>query len=224
MILSKPIWSPTNKTYTINVLNHGTITYSEVRSINDPEVRSTSGNHFLNDPDINKKEFQELFMDFIKEFIEFSKDIFSTPIKDTIFIKRSKHILKQISKTNNYGERCLITWKPEKIIITSNNYEIYWDVDIVVLDDTIDSELIKSVTTNIIEPNEEIQEITTISPEQDNENISRALLKKKVREERLKVAIAKLKAEKLAAKYFRRYGNDLDVSYESDLSSDSDSN
>ena len=70
--------------------------------------------------------------------------------------------------------------------------------------------------------NEELNEISDISPEQHIENSSRALLKKKVREARLKVAIAKIKAEKLAAKYFRRYGNDLDVSYESDLSSDSD--
>lgn len=224
MILSKPIWSPANKTYTINILNHGTITYAEVRSTYEPEVRSTSGNNFLNEPDINKKEFQELFTDFIKVFIEFSKGVFSTPIKDTIFTKRSKHIFKQISKTNNYGEKCLITWKPIKIIITSTNYEIYWDFDIVVLDNTINSENITLATTNIIEPAEEIQEITTISPEQDNKNISRSLMKKKVREARLKVAIAKLKAEKLAAKYFRRYGDDLDVEYESDLSSDSDSN
>ena len=214
MILSKPIWSSTAKTYTINITGNDTLSYSE--------IRDASGNDFFNEPDTIKKEFQKIFIELVKEFTEFLKDIFSTPIKDTIFIKRSKHVFNQLPKTNNYGKRCLFTWTPIKIIISSTSYEIYWDINIVVLDDTIECELIKSETTNIIEANEELNEISDISPEQHIENSSRALLKKKVREARLKVAIAKIKAEKLAAKYFRRYGNDLDVSYESDLSSDSD--
>ena len=214
MILSKPIWSSTTKTYTINITGNDTLSYSE--------IRDASGNDFFNEPDTIKKEFQKIFIELVKEFTEFLKDIFSTPIKDTIFIKRSKHVFNQLPKTNNYGKRCLFTWTPIKIIISSTSYEIYWDINIVVLDDTIECELIKSETTNIIEANEDLNEISDISPEQHIENSSRALLKKKVREARLKVAIAKIKAEKLAAKYFRRYGNDLDVSYESDLSSDSD--
>ena len=214
MILSKPIWSSTNKTYTINVLNHEAISYTE--------LKNTSGDDFFKEPDINKKDFQELFMEFIKEFIEFSKDIFSTPIKDTIFIKKSKHIFQRINETDNYGKRCLFTWKPIKIVISSMLYEIYWDIDIVLLDTAIQSEQIESETTNIVEANEEIQEIVNISPEQDNQNKSRALFLKKVREAKMKAAIATMKAERLAARYFRRYGNDLNVSYESDLSSDSD--
>ena len=214
MILSKPIWSSTNKTYTITIIDPQTISYSE--------IRNTSGDDFFNEPTTNKKAFEEVFIDLVKEFIIFTKDIFSTPIKDTIFIKRSKHIFKQIVKSNNYGKRCLISWKPIKIIISVNSYEIYWDVSIVLLDDSIDCENIQSEAINIIEPNIELQELSNISPEEDQHISSRALLKKKVREAKLKVAIAQLKAEKLAARYFRRYGNDLDISYESDLSSDSD--
>lgn len=214
MILSKPIWSSTTKTYTINITGNDTLSYSE--------IRDASGNDFFNEPNTTKKEFQTIFIILVKEFTEFLKGTFSTPIKDTIFIKRSKHVFSQLAKTNNYGKRCLFTWTPIKIIVSSITYEIYWDINIAVLDDTIDCELIKSETTNIIEANEDLNEISDISPEQHIENSSRALLKKKVREARLKVAIAKIKAEKLAAKYFRRYGNDLDVSYESDLSSDSD--
>lgn len=214
MILSNPIWSSMNKTYSIHISNPETITYSE--------LRNTSGNEFFNEPDINKKEFQEVINDFITEFIAFSKVTFSTPIKNTNLIKRLKHIFTQISNQHNYGKQCLITWKPTKIVISSALYEIYWDVTTVLFDDSIEYEKIDPDTTTIVEPVIEIQEISNISPEQDYTSSSRALLKKKVRETRLKVAIVKLKAEKLAAKYFRRYGNDLNVSDESDLSSDSD--
>jgi len=172
MILSKPIWSSTTKTYTINITGNDTLSYSE--------IRDASGNDFFNEPDTIKKEFQKIFIELVKEFTEFLKDIFSTPIKDNIFIKRSKHVFNQLPKTNNYGKRCLFTWTPIKIIVSSIYYEIYWDINIVVLDDTIDCEFIKSETTNIVEANEELNEMSDISPEQHIENSSRALLKKRL--------------------------------------------
>ena len=46
--------------------------------------------------------------------------------------------------------------------------------------------------------------------------------KQRIREARLKVALAKLKAERMTQKYYMRYGEDLEAE-ESELSSISDS-
>jgi len=219
MLLSKPIWSSTNKSWTINVEKHESISYSEIR---DP-----SGNDFFDLPDTSKEEFQEVFLDLTKKFIEYCKSHFSTPIKENIFMKRAKNIFEKVSSSNIYGNKYLITWKPNKIVIKSSDYELLWDIEYVSLENKISSyetlEAHNSSTINIIEASEELKEIKTIdnnSLQNDIHNSSRAIYKKKVREARLRAAIATMKAERMASKYFRRYGNELDLSVESDLSSD----
>ena len=83
-------------------------------------------------------------------------------------------------------------------------------------------------STTIIQSNPaEICEIESIEPAKvSNSNelelISRANLKKKIRETRLKATILAMKAERMAEKYFRRYGLNSNFEYESDLSLDSD--
>jgi hypothetical protein len=219
MLLSKPIWSSTNKSWTIIVEKHESISYSEIR---DP-----SGNDFFDLPDTSKEEFQEVFLDLTKKIIEYCKSHFSTPIKENIFMKRAKNTFQKVSSSNIYGNKYLITWKPNKIIINSSDYELLWDIEYISLENKISSyetlESNNNSTINIIEANEELKEIETldnVSLQNNIHNSSRAIFKKKVREARLRAAIATMKAERMASKYFRRYGNELDLSVESDLSSD----
>jgi hypothetical protein len=48
------------------------------------------------------------------------------------------------------------------------------------------------------------------------------LLKQKVRKAKLKAAVATMKAERMAEKYFRRYGIQTNLDSDSDISFDSD--
>jgi hypothetical protein len=56
----------------------------------------------------------------------------------------------------------------------------------------------------------------------ESESKERTMEKQRIREARLKVALAKLRAERMVQKYYMRYGEDLEGE-ESELSSASDS-
>ena len=58
--------------------------------------------------------------------------------------------------------------------------------------------------------------------EMESESKERTMEKQRIREARLKVALAKLRAERMVQKYYMRYGEDLEGE-ESELSSASDS-
>ena len=68
----------------------------------------------------------------------------------------------------------------------------------------------------------ENEEIQFDNSESEINISSRAMLKKQVRQIRLKAAIATMRAERMAEKYFRRYGIHTDLDGESELSLDSD--
>jgi hypothetical protein len=55
----------------------------------------------------------------------------------------------------------------------------------------------------------------------ETETKEKTMEKQRIREARLRVALAKLKAERMAQKYYMRYGEDLEAE-DSELSSDSD--
>ena len=134
---------------------------------------------------------------------------------------------------NNYGNTVLLTWIPYVLEINPSYFELRWNVQVERIDNTLPSNSIE-YSDELNEPIIEAIEIIHSNPAELNELVesnntdseelkvsSRSIMKRKIREVRLKSAILALKAERLAEKYFRRYGMDSDFQYESDLSLDS---
>jgi hypothetical protein len=79
--------------------------------------------------------------------------------------------------------------------------------------------------TIIIQQNDIIENVDIpfdISEQTIHQVSSRAILKQKVRQAKLKASIATMKAERMAEKYFRRYGIQTELGSDSELSLNSD--
>ena len=164
------------------------------------------------------------------------KSWFASPIKTSMFLKKVKNNFMKIPE-KNYGNTCLFTWTPHMLVIHSNYYELFWNVFIEKHDTILPSNLIEYSDEFDLPLQEhsnpaevELKEVSfienqiqsTLVPLSTIQLTSRANIKKKIRETRLRAAILALKAEKLAEKYFRRYGKAPNFEYESDLSLNSD--
>lgn len=227
MLFSTPEWSSSKNSYSVKIQYDSTFIYTE--------KRHSSGEDFFSDPSNEKKNFIKA-IDSIAEAIHIHGSTwFASPIKSAIFIKKLRHIFMKIPENyqNNYGNTVLLTWIPYVLEINPSYFELRWNVQVERIDNTLPSNSIE-YSDELNEPIIEAIEIIHSNPAELNELVesnntdseelkvsSRSIMKRKIREVRLKSAILALKAERLAEKYFRRYGMDSDFQYESDLSLDS---
>jgi hypothetical protein len=203
------------------------------------ETRTNSlNNSFYDTINIEDDKFKSVVNNFANVVYQEGAGWFATAIKPEIFLKKVKHTFDEIPRCEKkpYGNTVIFTWVPYQLEITSKSFEISWEIfkyenyDSIIPSNFIDfsEELEIQPRTIVIQQNEIIEnaEIPFDSSEQDVHPISsRAagmLLKQKVRKAKLKAAIATMKAERLAEKYFRRYGVQTDLDSDSDLSFDSD--
>jgi len=221
MSFKAPIWNNKNNCYEININIDTKFEYIELRTNNNLEKEPESS------------EFHSIVNTIIEELGEQGKTWFSSPIKSSVVLKRLVHKYnRSIPAVYEDNTRYKLMYTPKLFIIYPGKFELYWNVNYV-KDDLIPSEFIefseeledspaKTIIINDIVENVEI-------PFDNNEEIveevsSRAAFKQKVRHARLKAAIASMKAEKMAEKYFRRYGIQTGLEFESDseLSLESD--
>jgi hypothetical protein len=134
----------------------------------------------------------------------------------------------------SYGNTFKFTWSPVSLEITPKAFELKWTVSFVKINEQqvssngIDfAEDLESTEprTIVIQQNEIIENVDIpfdISEQSVHQVSSRAVLKQKVRQAKLKASIATMKAERMAEKYFRRYGVQTDLGSDSELSLNSD--
>lgn len=182
------------------------------------------------------QEFVELFLS--KAAVHFSK-----PLPVPIFLERLSHqwnTSEFTEKELTFNGHCLLKWIPANIFFYKGRYEIEWLlIEILDINETVaDSSATNSDTPKLeVTPDSvAIQEIplssvTLSSIEQPSQPSSQSIklkrnkLKQKIRRARLRVTLAQLRAEKLAERYYLRYGelnledsdSDSDLSYASDL-------
>lgn len=227
MSFTLPKWSSTHENYTIEITHTTTFEYVE--------IRESSGANFYHQPDVEVPEFKKVIEEIAKQIHIQGAKWFASPIKPAIFLKRVRNIFAPIPE-KNYGKTCFVTWSPYLLKLHSNYYELVWKVSVSKKEDILPTSAIE-YSDELNEPIEErvqlqsnpaeISEIELLENEvlpslNTMEISSRAAMKKKIRETRLKAAVLALKAEKLAEKYFKRYGNYSTFEYESDLSLNSD--
>jgi hypothetical protein len=227
MIFTTPQWNPSNNSYTIKI-DSSEFNYNEIRSL-------SSGDAFFSTVDITSNSFQEIINTLSLKINENSTSWFASPIKPHIFIKKVSHKFDVVPlNLYSYGNTFKFTWTPISLEITPKTFELKWNLSFVKINEqpassnTIDfAEDLDAIEprTIIIQQNDIIENIDIpfdISEQSVHQVSSRALLKQKVRQAKLKASIATMKAERMAEKYFRRYGVQTDLGSDSELSLNSD--
>lgn len=190
--------------------------------------------------------FQQIVTDLMTEFLEKTKQWFATPLKLESSLRRLKHLWPTVEKSDSY---MTLTFSPSSLIITSKEMTLKWTmVKSTPSDPFISADFLESTTPRprspVFQDNQApasavrtIQIQTTVDSsealvpvndlplsdilEMETETKEKTMEKQRIREARLRVALAKLKAERMAQKYYMRYGEDLEAE-DSELSSDSD--
>jgi len=176
---------------------------------------------------------------FATDFLKQASKYFSKPLERAVFFKRLVYEYSteevELTKILETGETFRATWIPARILFYTNRYELQLtlaELEAVIVPSAIPSgfleglgvpgEEIDSVVAQDELPELPIAEVNIIpygeiTPE---EKAKREQARRHVRQARLRASLAKLKAERMADRYYKRYGNfDMDSS-ESDLTSD----
>jgi hypothetical protein len=176
---------------------------------------------------------------FATDFLKQASKYFSKPLERTVFFKRLVYEYSteevELTKILETGETFRATWIPARIVFYTNRYELQLtlaELEAVIVPSAIPSGFLEGLGV----PGEEIDTVVAqdelpelpiaevniipyaeITPE---EKAKRELARKHVRQARLRASLAKLKAERLADRYYKRYGNFEMDSSESDLTSE----
>jgi len=154
----------------------------------------------------------EQFTTFVTVFLQKASKYFSQSIDMSLFLQRIQHTYD--GEQNEYGEEVEVSWIPAFVLFYPNRYVIHWKLI------TTESPPGKADTIEPLpaSPAVEPPATTSISPVRTTRE-----MRKKIRQARLKAAVAKLYLQRLTEKYYEKYGNfsGLEES-ESELSSESD--
>lgn len=202
-----------------------------------------------------------LLQSLIHQFIEQTKQWFTTPLGDESMKKRLRHTMESIEKPEQEGWFYPI-WKPISIKASRSQFMLTWiltqwtpSVPKISADFLMGPPTPRSQTPQPQSPEQPTAKSEPLVPEQElrtiqiqdtlipigdlplsdlpplsflNESsggdIKRQEIRHKIREARLRVALAKLKAERMEQRYYERYGEEpVDSEDSSELSSETDS-
>ena len=181
---------------------------------------------------ITEEELTEVF---IRDFLTQASKYFSKPLDTELFYKRVVYnwVTEDLELTGEESFRA--TWVPATIVFYTSRYELTFNLlelePIVqsIPPGFLDGLGVPGEVVPLIPVETEIPElpITAIAipfgEMSTDEKDKREAARKKIRQARLRASLARLRAEKMADRYFSRYGNfDMDGSG-SELSSEEES-
>ena len=206
------------------------------------------GIDFPDAPDVTTEEIQSKLETFLSTFIDKTKRYFSTPLRSKTILSRLNHVWEGLPQTAAgsvspgwYG----VVWKPSHMKILPREFVLVWKAGpLEATEPVIPTNFIAEAESRSPSPAPEVRTIqlqqstssgsglvelepTFADPADsrlmtlDYEAPSHRLEKKKIREAKLRAALASLKAERLAEKYYQKYGS-LPGEDSSDLSSESE--
>lgn len=202
---------------------------------------------FPDAPDVTQGPIKDTVETIINEFIEKTQRYFATPLRSKTILSRLNHVWEGIPLQNVSKEAgwYTVSWKPSKFKIAPREFTLVWkSMDLLPTDPVIPSNYLAGSESRSPSPAPEVRTIqiqqgnasgnglVELEPDFSEPHESRMvtleyeaphhrLEKKKIREAKLRAALAALKAERLAEKYYQKYGT-LPGEDSSDLSSDSE--
>lgn len=200
----------------------------------------------INDPPVIPDTIRDTI---VNSFIEQTKQWFTTPIGNESMKKRLRHVVnsKVLFAEEGWFEP---SWKPVVMNVFRNGFELGWNLEEWrATTPKIHADFLMGSQTPRAQSPEQAtasaQELRTIQiqdslipvgdlplsdlpplsfPSELESDAKRQEIRQKIREARLRVALAKLKAERMEHKYYERYGEvPMDSEESSELSSESDS-
>lgn len=230
MEISIPTWNSGTKCYTFTFLRC-TQSVEEVLFF-EPQIQE------FTIPATSPIYIEEI----VSEFLEKSKKYFTNPLS-------AEKVLRHLRQTTRQGDLpsesgwYTVQWKPSLFLVKAGEYELVWTLSS--YEQTIPaipaeftaSKTPRAQSPEVPEQTRTIQihdslipvgdlplsDLPPLSFSMEEVDPSREESKRRVREARLKMALAKLKAQRMEHKYFERYGHHLDVSEDSsDFSTDSE--
>lgn len=179
---------------------------------------------------------EEDLTEFVTEFLLQASKYFSKPLEISLFFRRIAHEydtsaveLKNIMET---GDTFRASWIPARITFYTNRYILHWtlcELESQIISSTIPSGFLDEPVVE--DTKSELPEVPLVEENQDAipfggippaEKEVKGKERKQIRQARLRAALAKFRAERLAERYYKRYGNFDWGNSDSELSSGSD--
>lgn len=229
MDVSNPIWNAQESSYLFTFTgNFPTVNGSAV-----------SENSQLALPDFTKQSCLE---EILTTFLEKTKRFFVTPLQLETVKKYLHHHIEQ-SNMPREGEYFVPVWKPSSMKMKSSEFGLYWSVvEWKPSEPLIQPNFFRSKTPQPLslppEPNLRTIHIqngmdslvpvgdlplSDLPPLNFGESPEKKEVRRRIREARLKVELARLKAKRMEQRYYERYGEDLEGEDSSLESSESES-
>ena len=202
--------------------------------INAPRMEETTS-----DPaklTVTEAELNDLF---VTDFLAQASKYFSKPLDPVLFYKRLvfEYITEEVdvASISQRAESFRATWIPARIIFYTARYELQLtlaELEPIIapgipsgfLDELgVDGEELHPVIMENELPEQPIAEVQVSLPFGEisaEEKAKRELARKHIRQARLRASLANLRAERMADRYYKRYGNFDMYSSESDLTSE----
>jgi len=223
MEIGVPTWNSSTMGYSFQILQSDSVledlVYYEAQELNLPATDSIS-------------------KAFVEEFLEKTKKYFTNPLIPEKVLRHLRHIQKASTLPTVAGWYSF-QWKPSSFIVKSGDFQLVWQVvSFKEATPVIPAEFTASTTPRAQTPqvpeqaSEQVRSIQIhdslipvgdlplsdlppLSFTTEEVDMDRESTKRRIREARLKVALAKLKAQRLEHKYFERYGQAAEDSEES---------
>jgi hypothetical protein len=231
MEVANPVWNSKECSYVFQLSG-------SYFSIGGPISHSSPGVPFkapvLNDA---------LMTSFLDEFVGKTSKHFATPLRTSVILSRLKHVWTQ--STLDLTEKSYrFEWTPKEMIVKSKEFCLVWTSVAKETDPVISSDFLNLAPSRSSSPAPaETKDLRTIQLQAQTglveheipmsadlsdprmtleyENSPHSAEKKRIREARLRAALANLRAERLTEKYYQKYGTPAEDD-SSGLSSDSE--
>ena len=194
--VSTPMFNSQAKTYKL-----------EIKGCDPFEAVTTDATTILLEGEIDTR-----FKAFVSEFLTKASQYFSKALDAEVFFKRLSHVFHtdQFDLPTD-GKEYRVSWIPAHVLFYSSKYEVHWTL--VGLEPVVAPESV--VKEDDVPPPVNQPEMTP--------RMKAAFLRQKIRQARMKCAIARLHIEQLAERYYSKYGTFDGLSdSDSELSSDSE--
>jgi hypothetical protein len=140
------------------------------------------------------------YMAFVSEFLKKASPFFSKELAPAVFLERVIHTYSALEDLSGAPLKT-ISWIPAHALFFPNRYEIHWTL--------LNFERAHEHSL----PGNELVEVNIVSSDRVQRFAkalplsAQKLLRQKVRQARVKCALARLRLEQITEKYYARYGN-----------------